>query len=438
VELKLGGAIVVAATCVVVVAGYVGWEKVQPQAGPPATAEHGSPPTPHAPPAGPPLDWQKLEAPLLTHHVQVTSRTRFVRAGEQYFSPDSNWLVFQAVAVPPEGKEPDPFYAMYVGKIQRDGAGHVTGLEEPIRISPPDSANTCGWFDPVSPYRVLFGSTLVHPKNDQKSGFSVQGRKYVWMFPEEMDVVSRTVPEIFKDLHPGTPQPNWGGEAVTAEPVFTRPNYDAECSYSADGRFILYAHVRDEKTAGRPDADIWVYDTQTKEQHPLVIADGYDGGPFFSPDGKMICYRSDRSLDDLLQLYVAELVFDARGVPIGIKDEKQLTSNGAVNWAPYWHPSGKLLVYGSSFVSHQNYEVFAVEVDMNTPGSELRTRRVTWADGADVLPVFSRDGKLMTWCSQRGPKIEGEAKSSSQVWIAECVPGGFDDVETVFRASGTK
>ena len=35
-----------------------------------------------------------------------------------------------------------------------------------------------------------------------------------------------------------------------------------------------------------------------------MAADGYDGGPFFSPDEKMICYRSDRQLNDLLQIYV--------------------------------------------------------------------------------------------------------------------------------------
>src|SRR5439155_1297637 len=107
------------------------------------------------------------------------------------------------------------------------------------------------------------------------------------------------------------------GPAGRVQPVFSRPNYDAECSYSKDGRFILYAHVRDEQTRGRPDADIWVYDTRTGQQHEIVHADGYDGGPFFSPDNKRICYRSDRRGDDLLQLFVADLVFDKDGVPIG-------------------------------------------------------------------------------------------------------------------------
>ena len=35
-------------------------------------------------------------------------------------------------------------------------------------------------------------------------------------------------------------------------PLFTRPNYDAECSYDKTGRFILYAHIED---APKPAAD---------------------------------------------------------------------------------------------------------------------------------------------------------------------------------------
>src|SRR5262249_51321452 len=144
----------------------------------------------------------------------------------------------------------------------------------------------------------------------------------------------------------------------TLKPLFSRPDYDAECSYSRDGRFVLYAHVREgAKTAGRADADIWVYDTKAKQHHALVTADGYDGGPFFSPDGKRICYRSDRKLNDLLQLFVADLKFDAEGIPVGVEREYQVTDNEAVNWAPFWHPSGKFLVYGTSQVSHANYEV---------------------------------------------------------------------------------
>src|SRR5262245_43206008 len=365
----------------------------------------------------PPLNWRTLEAPLLVNHVQLTKREEFVKAGEAYFSPDGSWIIFQAVAVPEKGKEADPFYAMYVARVRRGSAGRTSGVDRPVCISPPGSANTCGWFHPTEPTRAIFGSTLVRPADEQKSGFQVGARRYVWMFPQEMEVVSKLVflyRDNFAEPAPGE-QPTWAQfgnfSARPAEPVFARTNYDAECSYDKTGRFILYAHVEDRPkdlpadAPHQPDANIYVYDTKPKEQHPIVVAPGYDGGPFVAPDGKSICYRSDRKGNDLLQLFVADLKFetdsDGTPVPAGIEREYQLTNNEHVNWCPYWHPSGKFMIYATSEVSHQNYEVFAVEVDRakldaaakaapagakTIDATSARRTRVTRAGGADVLP----------------------------------------------------
>ena len=411
-----------------IVLGLVSAAPAQPGSSKPAAAPTGQPS--HQPDATPqpPLDWKTLEAPVLTRHIELTSREQFTKAGEAYFSPDAKWVIFQAVPVPPAGQQPDPFYSMYVARIVRD-AGHITGIEKPILVSAPGSANTCGWFHPTEPWRVVFGSTIVPPSTDQKSGFQVGTRKYVWMFPAETEVAQAVVGPIAAAYGKTV-------ESTPAAPVFSRPNYDAECSYSKDGRFILYAHVRDQKEPeARADADIWVYDTKTGKQHALVVADGYDGGPFFSPDGKRICYRSDRKLNDMLQLFVADLKFDAEGVPVGIEREYQITDNQSVNWAPYWHPSGKFLVYGTSEVSHGNYEVFAIEIDdaklkADAPGSRacdtLKRTRITQATGADVLPVFTPDGGTMMWTAQRGPTAAGEPKPSSQLWVAEFNAAGMN------------
>ncbi len=410
-------------------------------AAPPAGAAPAEPPAQ----AGQSLDWKQLESPLLINHVQLTHRDKngfapgFVKAGEAYFDHQDppRYVIFQAVAQPGEGQEPDLFYAMYVSEIRRDDSGRITGLADPLRVSPENSANTCGWFHPKLPWRVLFGSTVERPSSEQSAGFQVGSRKYVWMFPEEMDVVFRDIPPIHrlygeKGEGDSVVQPrDWQGPVAR---IVNRVNYDAECSWSSDGRYVLYAHVRDEPTRGRPDADIWVYDVLKDQHHELVAADGYDGGPFFSPDGKRICYRSDRRGDDLLQLFVADLKFDEQGVPVGIEREHAITDDQSVNWAPYWHPSGKFLVYGTSAVGHSNYEVFAVEVDGDKSATERRKRRVTFATGADVLPVFSDDGKLMLWTAQRGPMIAGETRPSSQLWVAEVNPatGGFSDPAHLF------
>jgi hypothetical protein len=434
-----------------------------------------------------PLDWRALEAPLLYGHIQLTSRDQFVKAGEAYFSPDGKWIIFQAVPVPEQGKDPDPFYSMYVAELTLTEGGAPTGIKAPILISPPGSANTCGWFHPADEGRVIFGSTLTAPLLEDKPGFKVGTNKYAWSFPEETEVVSRTVGPIvvpawtkgLADLREQLPQlkqhlaqtearidersgagegtpvqlralrddlvaqiesceqalrdmeaadPKAAADAEHPVPVFSRSDYDAECSYSADGRLILYSHVGTRNPDGSADADIWVYDTKTAQHHALVEAQGYDGGPFFSPDGKYITYRCDRKGDNKLQLFVSKLKWGADGAPAGIEWERALTDNEHVNWCPYWHPSGNFLVYATSEIGHHNYEVYAAEVSEafltgEQAPADVPRARVTSAGGADVLPAFSPKGDWMMWTAQRGPMVEGESKPSSQLWLARVNPG---------------
>lgn len=449
-------------------------------------------------PAGnPEPEWVRAEAPLLVDHVQLTSRDEFVRAGESYFSPCGTWIIFQAVPVPVAGGDEEPFYGMYIAPVKFDDGGtRIVGLGRSQRISPPGSANTCGWFDPSQPGLVLYASTLARPADEQRAGFQVGTRRYMWMFPEEMEIVEQAVPELMnlrtdtpgqtptiagalahlrgraaearaaleKASALGMPTPPAQGARVELglieteiarleellpiegrpRVVFSRPNYDAECSYSPCGRFILYANVVDSAPGAKTDADIYIFDTVTREHHAIVKAPGYDGGPFFSPCGKRICYRSDRKGDDKLQLFVAELGF-VDAVPVRTDFEYQITSNDAVNWAPYWHPSGTSIVYGTSIVGHHNYEVFAVEIDeaalararaeaaregrTSAMVEGLRERRITHAPGADVLPVFTPDGEWMMWTCQRGPKAPGEERASSQVWAARVVGPFFEPAE---------
>lgn len=372
--------------------------------------------------------WRAPEADNLRNHVQITFPDRFSRAGEAYFSPDTRWIIFQAT--PRAGDDqapPNPHFSMYVAKLERNDAGRITGIEEPILISPPGSANTCGFFHPKHHHRVIFGSTLTPPEEQARAGYQRGASRYVWQFPPEMQIVTRTVLPIFHDLH-GEPQEGdftvgWGEDAKAPQPLWTRHGYDAECAYSPDGRFIVYTAI-DEETG---DGSIRIYDTKTDRSWPVVTASGYDGGPFFSPCGRRICYRSDRKGNNLLQLFVADLEFDADGVPIRVKTEHQLTNNRHVNWAPFWHPDGEHLVYASSEAGHDNYEVFSIEAPAYgaEADSELHTRltprRITHAPGFDGLPVFNTDGDLMMWTSQRGGLHADDERPSSQVWIAEVV-----------------
>lgn len=418
----------------------------------PVTTQHGD-----ARRDTPPIDWRAEEDGILTSYVMLTDPERFSRAGEAYFNPQLTHVIFQATERPGEGEEASPHYAMYVAELEKNAQGIITGIKEPIRVSKPGSANTCGFFHPEIPGVIIFGSTLTEPKAQAKAGYQRENSRYAWAFPSEMEVCGTVVPMTLKDEEAVRFVRNLtgvdidgGGVTIESmeisysldktpdemcEPVFERPGgYDAECAFSPDGRHIIFSSIDPETQ----DSDLWVWDSVTNQQTKIVEAKGYDGGPFFSLQGDRICYRSDRMGNDLLQLFVADLAFDESGAITGISAEYQLTDNEHVNWGPYWHPDGSHLIYATSEVGHWNYEVFSIEVPpKGAKGEEggmvirqgeygegglfegnLKQKRITHASGFDGLPVFSNDGSYMIWTSQRGPKVEGEERPSSQVWVA--------------------
>jgi TolB protein len=344
------------------------------------------------------------ESGALANPVQLTFADRFFKAGEAYFSPDDSRVIFQAVETPAEGAEPAEVYSMFVGRVTRDASGRISGLASIERVSPVGSANTCGWFHPTDPNAILFASTIGKPTPGAPPGYDRQSGRYRWMFPPEMRIVRCDLREA-------------DGTAAALTPITgSGTAYTAEGSWSADGRHLIYCSL----DSGQ--GDLFVLDTTTGRSVKLVGNDGYDGGPFFSPEGRRICYRSDRKGNHLLQLFVADLAFDENGAITGIEREYQLTDNTDVNWAPYWHPDGRHIVYATSEVGHHNYEVFLIDADPgDLPGSSgsikygTRRQRVTNAARADVLPVFNRDGRTMMWTSQRG------AGEKSQLWVADFV-----------------
>src|SRR5438046_3594652 len=128
------------------------------------------------------------------------------------------------------------------------------------------------------------------------------------------------------------------------------PGYDAEASYSADGKQIVFCSNR----SGEKDLELYIMDSDGKNVRQLTKAPGcYNGGPFFSPDGKKVIFRSDRKKKDHLQLYVINS--DGTG-------ERALTTDlNWVCWGPYWYRDGKHVVYAGadhSRLGRPNYDLY--------------------------------------------------------------------------------
>ncbi len=331
------------------------------------------------PPAPP--DTREADAAEARHLRNIRQVTfGFAKAGEGYFRPDGKGIIFQAVPHPaptvflvPKPNQDD--YQIYTAELEADAPAKL--------VSTGKGKCTCSYYHPDGK-SILFGSSHLdpaivagkaEPANPKGPAYSRSGASYRWDFDPFMD--------IFKASPDGT----------NLVRLTDTPGYDAEGSYSPDGKQIVFTSYRDG------DAEIYIMDADGKNPRRITHSKGYDGGPFFSPDGKRILYRSDRKSNDLLQVYINNTEGTA---------ERALTNNEFVNWGPYFHPDNKHIIYATSRHGHQNYELYLMDVDSGVE------ERITFREGFDGLPVFSPDGKKLMWTSSGRT-----ADKKSQLFIAD-------------------
>jgi Tol biopolymer transport system component len=282
----------------------------------------------------------------VTNLRQITSEGE--KSGEGYFSPDGKLVVYQSV------QEGCPHYQIYSRSL---GGG------SPKRLSPGQGLTTCAYFHPTS-QTVLFASTH-HDKASYVPPPKTGGR-YVWDKHKSF--------EIYTVQRDGT-----GVKRLT-----NAPGYDAEGSYSSDGGSVCFTSNRDN------DLEIYVMNADGSDQRRVTRSEGYDGGPFFSPDNKRICFRGFRDKRPGMSRYAQIYTIGVDG-----KGEKQHTFNTAVNWAPYYHPGGEYLAYCTNVGGHRNFEIILLRL------SDSHIVRLTTDSSADVMPVFSPDGKKLMWTTTR-------------------------------------
>jgi len=307
------------------------------------------------------------------------------RSGEGYFSPDGKLMTFQS-----EREAGNPFFQIYILDFE-SGESH--------RVSPGTGKTTCSFIRPGAD-EVLFASSHLDPDavKDQEEEIALrksgQERRYSWDYDVHMDIFSTKL----------------DGSGI--KQLTDAYGYDAEASYSPDGSKIVFGSLRNGYPADklspedrkRMDVDpayfgeIYIMNADGSNQTRLTDWPGYDGGPFFSPDGKLIIWRHFDESGMQADVYTMKL--DG-------SDRRRLTDFGAMSWAPYFHPSQKYVVFASNKLGFSNFEVFMVDA-----AGEKEPVRVTFTDGFDGLPVFMPDGKKMVWTSSRTPGGE------SQLFIA--------------------
>src|SRR6266516_4624974 len=242
-----------------------------------------------------------------------------------------------------------------------------TGLR---RVSNGRGRTTCGYFSDTD--RRIFYATTQHasaacpPRPDYSKG-------YVWALYDYDTYVA-----------------NADGQG--ARRITNNPRYDAEGTLSPDGTTNVFTTL------------------------------GYDGGPFFSPDGKQIVYRAwhpQTAADsaDYRGLIAQNLVRPVR-MEIWVMDadgshQHQVTNLGGASFAPFFHPDGKRIIFASNYKNprSRNFDLYVINAD--GAGLEQITTNVEF----DAFPMFSPDGHQLVWASNRNGKVQGETNIFIADWV---------------------
>jgi TolB protein len=289
---------------------------------------------------------------------------------EAYFSFSGQELVFQ-VTNKNWGLECDQIFYM-----------PITGYtgEKPPMASTGKGRTTCAYFMPGDE-SMLYASTHLADENCPPPPVPIQG-KYVWPIYNTFNIfVADRQGNIIKQLTDS-------------------PSYDAEATVSPDGQKIVFTSTRSG------DLDLWVMNIDGSNPQQITHEIGYDGGAFFSPDSKKIVFRASRFETPEEKEEYKQLLMQGMVQPTNMEifvcnadgsELQQVTKLGKANWAPFFHPSGKRILFTSNHhsPSGRKFNIFSIKLN----GSDLQ--QITFDEAFDAFPMFSPDGKKIVFSSNR-------------------------------------
>jgi Tol biopolymer transport system component len=301
---------------------------------------------------------------------------------EAYFSFDGQKIIFQSTR--------DPYKCDQMFTMNRDGSN--VNL-----VSTGKGRTTCGYFTPDGK-RIIYASTHLGapdcpPPADRSEG-------YVWPIYPTYDIFSARP------------------DGSDLKRLTTANGYDAEGTIAPDGKKIVFTSAR--------DGDLEIYDMNVDgtQQRRLTNELGYDGGAWHSQDSQWIVWRASRpkTPDEVAhykELFAKNLVMPTKLEIMLMRadgsDKRQVTHNGAANFAPYFHPNGKQIIFASNVNNPNprspNFDLYLI----NRDGTGLE--QITFDEGFDGFPMFTADAKHLIWGSTRNGKTETQTNIFIADWV---------------------
>ncbi len=307
---------------------------------------------------------------------------------EAYFSYNGKFASFQSNNSK-WGLKCDQIFALDIAMASKDST------YKPPLISTGKGRTTCSYYLPNGK-QILYAST--HKGNDScPPTITVKG-KYIWAVYKDYDI-------YVVDL-----KGNIQKQLTNSE------GYDAEATISPKGDKIVFTSDRSG------DLELWTMDVDGKNQKQITNGLGYDGGAFFSPDGKRLVFRASRPKTDeeikeykelLAQHLVAPTAMELYICNVDGTNLKQLTTLGKANWAPFFHPGGKKIIFSSNHHSKKGYDFQLFMINDDGTGLEQITNESVF----NAFPMFSPDGKKLIFSSNRN----NHGTRDTNLFIAEWV-----------------
>ncbi|MDF1611324.1 TolB family protein [Stygiobacter electus] len=311
---------------------------------------------------------------------------------EAYWSFDDKQLIFQSDWSQLHNQGCDQIFIM-----NSDGSKLSDGKKYQL-VSTGKGRTTCSYF--LKDGKIIYASTHQSGEGCPKSQMFSGGR-YVWPIFDSYDI-------YIANKDGSNPEVLIGGKG-----------YDAEATVSPDGKYIVFTSTRSG------DLELWRYEIKTGKLLQLTNTLGYDGGAFFSRDSKKIVWRASRPQGEEAEKY-NELLKNGYVEPKSLnifiadidgKNVQQVTNLEGANWAPFFHPSGKKILFCSNHHSlaqgGRRFDIFMINID----GTGLE--QITNSGIFDAFPMFSFDGKKLVWCSNRNS--ERKPTRDTNVFVADWI-----------------
>ncbi|MEO8041855.1 MAG: tetratricopeptide repeat protein, partial [Acidobacteriota bacterium] len=250
-------------------------------------------------------------------------------------------------------------------------------------------------------------------------------------------------------------------ETGTSVDVTNNPAFDADPSFSPDGRQIVFASLRDG------NAEIYLMNSDGTNVRRLTDHPAWESHPVFAPDGTQIAFNADRENEKgntfLMSLdgsgirrltdwksgdYVVPGGWSADGTQIVFSSDREGTEDIYVTNAevfrpeklskedrnvgfPSYSPDGKLILYQVE-TEDKSGELHTLNVGSGQQRVLLKTT------SADVSPVFSPNGEQIVFQDRIESNMEICSIKADGTGLINLTNNSSRDADPAFSPDGTK